>query len=123
MKLTIFYYYVTCCISLNSKLQLFPIISAYSKEVSRFLARRRTAKMERKLLKGGSEIAGRFGNFSSTCEGKSLLSQQEREEMIQRITKRSGDSAVLHLPRPESENQIANVSLHPKIWMPLHNLL
>jgi hypothetical protein len=40
-----------------------PIISAYVEQVSRFLARRRAAKMEGKLHSTRSEIAGRFGNF------------------------------------------------------------
>ena len=44
---------------------IFPIISAYVEQVSRWFGRGRKAKLEGKLLKGGSEIDGHFVNFSN----------------------------------------------------------
>lgn len=57
---------------INVDLIFFPIISTYVEKVSHFckflytkvLVRQSKAKMEEKLLKGGSEIDERFGNFS-----------------------------------------------------------
>ena len=87
MKLTRFYCCVTCSFRLKTKLLFFPIISAYVEQVSRFLARKSRAKMEGKLLKGGSEIDGRFGNFSNNQT--LVLRGEEIERILSFYEKRS----------------------------------
>ena len=73
--------------SLKQSCRFFPIISAYVEQVSRFLARKSRAKMEGKLLKGGSEIDGRFGNFSNNQT--LVLRGEEIERILSFYEKRS----------------------------------